>query len=105
MRGIDALCECRDEREGRCVAGLRGGRGPRQCRGGGGASLVKDFGGSVRTSGLDDLLLWPHRLFLLCLTLAHMDNHAGGGLCPCMELVFFTWKSWRGEGRDGVNTK
>lgn len=39
MRGIDALCECRDEREGRCVAGLRGGRGPRQCRWVGGGAL------------------------------------------------------------------
>lgn len=38
MRGIDALCECRDEREGRCVAGLRGGQGPRQCQGRGALS-------------------------------------------------------------------
>ena len=46
--------------------------------GGGGASLVEDFGGSVGTSGLDDLLLWPRRLVLLRLALAHVDDHAGG---------------------------
>lgn len=78
------------EREGWGVAGLRGGRRPRRCRGGE-ASLVEDFGGSLRTSGLDDLPLWPRRRVLLRLTLAHVDDHAGGGLCPRVELILFTW--------------
>lgn len=66
------------------------------------ASLVEDFGGSVGTSGLDNLLLWPRRLVLLRLALAHVDDHAGGGLCPRVELVLFTWKGRR-RGEKGWN--
>lgn len=90
MRGINALCECRDKRERAGVLRVKGRSGAAPVSGGE-ASLVEDFGGSVGTSGLDNLLLWPRRLILFCLTLAHMDNHTGGGLCTCMELILFTW--------------
>lgn len=57
----------------------------------GGASLVEDLGGSVGTSGLDDLVLRPRRLVLLGLALAHVDHDARGGFCPGVELVLLTW--------------
>lgn len=55
-----------------------------------GGSSVEDLRGSVGTSGLDDLLLWPHRLVLFRLALAHVDDHAGRGLCPRVEFIFLT---------------
>ena len=78
---------------------FKGAVGDRASVGRGEASLVEDFGRAVGASGLDDLLLWPHRLVFLRLALTHMDDHAGGGLCPRVELVFFTWRSQRRERR------
>lgn len=93
----------RGGRGGRCVTGfLKGADAAPQSGGRGGGvgaevpppspRLVEDGGGPVGTSGLDDLLLRPHRLVLLRLTLAHVDDHAGGGLCPRVELILFTWR-------------
>lgn len=88
--GASTLSVSAETRErGQVCCGFKGRSGPAPATGWE-ASLVEDFGGSVRTSGLDDLLLWPCRLVLFCLALTHMDDHAGGGLCPCVELVLFT---------------
>lgn len=104
MRGIDALCECRDERERAGVLRVKGAVGGRAGVKGGGASLVEDFRGSLGTSSLDDLLLWPCRLVFLRLALAHVDDHAGGGLCPRVELILFTWKRAREINNLTLNT-
>lgn len=104
MRGVDALRERGDWREREKETEIereRGGAGVSQVQKGvregratvvkgGRGSSVEDLRGAVGTSGLDDLLLWPHCLVLLCLALAHVDDHAGRGLCPRVEFIFLT---------------
>lgn len=89
--GASTLSVSAETRErGQVCCRFKGRSGAAPVSGVGQASLVEDFRGSVGTSGLDNLLLWPRRLVFLCLALTHVDNHTGGGLCPCMELILFS---------------
>ena len=64
--------------------------------------LVQDIGSAFGTSGLDDLLLWPGLRLLLCLALAHVHDHAGGGLGARVQLVLLPcWGAREGGGGRG----
>lgn len=53
-----------------------------------GFGVTQDGGGWVWAPRLQDLLFGVLDLLLLLrLTLTHVHNHAGGGVCPCVQLV------------------